>query len=118
MRQGTWLRRWWSWLLPGLAVLALGIAAVYRTATPTALPPPTVVQTMTRIPTRTTGPTETQIPTTIIGPTPNATAVFEEFKGGYPPGWLSDPIHAAGATAAVERHNDYLTATALTPTVP
>ncbi len=118
MRLGTWLRRWWSWLLPGLAVLALGIAAVYRPTGPTTPPPPTPVQTMTSVPTSTTSPTETQIPTTTIVPTPNATVAFAEFKGGYPPGWLSNPIHAAGATAAVERYNAYSTATVLTPTIP
>jgi hypothetical protein len=42
--------------------------------------------------------------------------VFEEFKGGYPPGALLTPRNAAAATQAVEQYNRLLTATALTPT--
>ncbi len=49
--------------------------------------------------------------------TRNPTAVFEEFKGGYPPGALMDPTNAAAATVAVQEYNNLLTRTALTPTI-
>ena len=49
--------------------------------------------------------------------TRNPTAVFEEFKGGYPPGALMDPTNAAAATVAVQDYSNLLTRTALTPTI-
>ncbi len=79
-------------------------------------------------PVNTVGPSETAtlpgatlVPTAVTQlpdgtPTRDPTAVFEEFKAGYPPGSLIDPTRAAGATQIVQRYNHMLTETALTPT--
>jgi hypothetical protein len=64
-------------------------------------------------------PTATAVPATVT-PDLAATATmvaFQEFKAGYPPGWLNNPIHAASATEAAQNAATYRTATALTPMI-
>ncbi len=60
---------------------------------------------------------------TVVTPLPagtatrNPTAVFEEFKNGYPPGALLNPTYAAAATVAAQEAVVLETRFALTPTI-
>jgi hypothetical protein len=60
-------------------------------------------------------PTDTEV---VLSPTENATVALQEFEAGAPPGWFSDPTNAAVATQIPIRRSQYLTAIALTPTLP
>lgn len=104
-------------LLLILACIGVILVACNAKTSPAATPVSTAVSTEASLPL----PSATPIPTTtsqiVAGGTAtrNPTAVFEEFKGGYPPGALLTPRNAAAATQAVEQYNRLLTATALTP---
>ncbi len=57
-------------------------------------------------------------PMVALSPTENATESLQEFKAGYPPGWFMDPTIAAAVTQFAIQKSQYLTAVALTPTLP
>ncbi len=96
----------------GVALVACGMEAL-----PEATPISTAIPTETAVSLPSATPISTTTSQVAIGtPTRDPTAVFEEFKDGYPPGALLNPTYAAAATQAAQQGEVLLTRFALTPT--